>query len=143
MSLQGEPLPGLGPKVSVELEVPFHDVDSMQIVWHGNYFKYFEIGRTALMRSIGLDGRAGPLASYRLVIIESKCRHVYPLRYGDRFRVDSWFEDVDVRLNVAFEIINLSAGRRTAKGHTILATLDASGELLLSTPHAILRRIHA
>lgn len=131
------------PRLSLELEVPFHDVDAMEIVWHGHYYKYFEIGRTALLRSKGLDGPEGLPGNHQLVIIESKCRHVYPLRYRDRFRVDSWFVDVDVRLNVGFEIINLSAGRRAAKGNTILATLDDSGRLLLSTPHAILERIQA
>ncbi len=129
------------PRLSVELEVPFHDVDAMHIVWHGNYYKYFEIARTALLRSKGLDVLEIMPGHYQLVIIESKCRYVYPLRYGDRFRVDCWFEDVDVRLNIAFEIVNLSAARRTAKGHTILATLDASGKLLLATPDAILQRL--
>ena len=39
----------------VEIEIPFHDVDSMKIVWHGNYAKYFEIARCALFESIGLN----------------------------------------------------------------------------------------
>jgi acyl-CoA thioester hydrolase len=128
-------------RVSVELEVPFHDVDSMQIVWHGHYLKYFEIGRTALMRSRQLETKDITTYGYQLVVIESKCRHVYPLRYGDRFRVDSWFKDFDVRINVAYEITNLTAERRTAKGHTMLATLDAEGKMLLGTPDVLLRHI--
>ena len=35
--------------------VPFHDIDVMNIVWHGNYFRYFELARTALVQSIGFD----------------------------------------------------------------------------------------
>ena len=36
-------------ETSVELEVPFHDIDGMGIVWHGHYFKYLEIARTKLV----------------------------------------------------------------------------------------------
>jgi len=39
----------------VIIEVPFHDVDAMEVAWHGHYVKYLEIARTAMMRKIGLD----------------------------------------------------------------------------------------
>ena len=34
---------------SVEIEIPFHDVDMMEVAWHGHYVKYFEIARCALL----------------------------------------------------------------------------------------------
>ena len=40
---------------SVTLKVPYYDVDLMQIVWHGNYLKYFEVARQALFREYGVD----------------------------------------------------------------------------------------
>jgi acyl-CoA thioester hydrolase len=129
----------IGRRVSVELEVPFHDVDAMRVVWHGHYFKYFEIAPTALMRSRGLDAPQVITSGYSMLVIESKCRNVYPLRYGERFRVDAWLKDVDYRVNVGYEIVNLAAGRRSAKGHTVMATLNANGEMLLGTPDALLR----
>ena len=46
------------PRAEVELEVPFHDIDAMQIVWHGRYVKYLEQARTALMRGLGFDDLA-------------------------------------------------------------------------------------
>ena len=74
-------------ETSVELEVPFHDVDMMGVVWHGHYLKYVEAARTALLSSCGLD--AGDLIGprYLLYIIESRCRYAYPLRYRDH----AWF----------------------------------------------------
>ena len=36
----------------------FYDLDPMNIVWHGNYAKFFEIGRCALLSKIGYDYRA-------------------------------------------------------------------------------------
>lgn len=143
-------------EVSVEHEVPFHHVDALRVVWHGHYFAYFELARTALLRSCGLDPRAGqagepgaadPAAAdligrrYRLVVIDSRCRHTGPLRYGDRVRTHAWFRDHHRRIMIAYEVVNLSLGRRAARGHTALATLDAEGRLLLETPPAIVERI--
>ena len=39
----------------VKLTVPFHDLDPMQMVWHGNYLKYFDIARSALFDNLGVD----------------------------------------------------------------------------------------
>jgi len=36
-------------KASFEMEIPFFDVDTYKIVWHGNYAKYFEIARCELL----------------------------------------------------------------------------------------------
>jgi len=128
-------------RISFEHEVPFHDVDAMHVVWHGHYLKYFELARTALFRSCRLDAADIIALGYRLVVIESKCRHSYPLQYAERLRIDAWFKDIEHRLHVQYEITNLSAQRRSAKGHSMLATLDAKGALLLTTPQAILDRL--
>jgi acyl-CoA thioester hydrolase len=129
-------------EVSVEHEVPFHDVDALRVVWHGHYFKYFELARTQLLRSCGLDG--GDLVGHRFqfVVIDSRCRHGGPLRYGDRVRTSAWFSDLNRRILIAYEVWNLTLDRRAARGHTALATLDREGGLLFEIPDEILRRIH-
>ena len=100
--------------VSVELEVPFHDVDSLQIVWHGHYYKYIEIARTALMRHVGLDNHEIMRLGHGLVMGETQCKHTGVLRYGDRVRVDAWFKDYTQRLCIAYEVRNLTSGKRRA-----------------------------
>ena len=124
--------------VDVELEVPFHDVDSLKIVWHGHYYKYAEIGRTALMRAHAMDFERLEKVGYGTVAIESKCRYAFPLRYGEKFRVRSWFEDIEHRVTIAFEIFNLTQNRRSARGQVVLATIDREGRLLLETPPELL-----
>jgi acyl-CoA thioester hydrolase len=128
-------------RIEIELEVPFHDVDGLHVVWHGHYYKYFELARTELLRSCKLDVPDMIELGLRMVVIESKCRHIYPLRYGDKFRVSAYFKEVEYRLHIAFELFNLSAQRRAAKGHTMLATLDAEGNLLLATPASMITRL--
>jgi acyl-CoA thioester hydrolase len=128
-------------ETSVELEVPFHDVDPMRIVWHGHYYKYFEVARTKLLRSIGLDAGSVIGEQYKLIVTESRCRYVLPLVYADRFRVNAWFRDTSTRLCIDYEIAKLDSGQRATRGRTVLATLDLGGRLLMKTPQPILDRI--
>lgn len=130
-------------EASVELEVPFHDVDALRVVWHGHYYKYMEIARTKLLRERGLDGLQMLDLGYHFLVIESRCRYVFPLRYGETFRVTARFLDIDNRVNISYAIFNLSQGRRTAKGRTALATTDLEGKLLLETPEAVRSRLVA
>ncbi len=125
----------------VQLEVPFHDVDPLSLAWHGHYYKYFELARTKLLRSIGLD--AGELIGkrFRFLIVESQCRHIQPLRYGERFEVAAWIRDSANRICIDYEIASLDQARRCARGHTVLASTDLEGHLLLRTPGAIRDRI--
>lgn len=125
----------------VEIEVPFHDVDALGIVWHGHYYKYFEVARTKLLRSVQLDAGDVIGPRFRFLVVESHCRYVAPLHYGDRVTVSAWFGDLRHRIRVVYEARHLESGRRVARGHTVLATTDLEGRLLLETPHGIVGRI--
>ena len=131
------------PRVEVELEVPFHDVDPLHVVWHGHYYKYMEIARTHLLRARGLDGPDMLVLGYALYVIESRCRYAFPLRYGERFRVSAEIVDIDNRINISYEIYNLTQGRRSARGKTALVTTDMEGHMFLETPEAVRSKLVA
>ena len=128
-------------EIGIELEVPLHDVDLLGIVWHGNYYKYMEHGRTALMRSRGLDEPDLRELGVGLVISESRCRHTSSLRYGDKLRVDAWFRSVTDRIVVGYRIRNITGQRGAARAHTTLVTTDPHGNMLREIPDEIVRRI--
>jgi acyl-CoA thioester hydrolase len=128
-------------ETSIELTVPFHDIDMLDVVWHGHYIKYLELARTALMRSRKLDYADIGELGYRMTVVETQLRHTYPLRYDERVRVTAWYRDIDVTIAVAYDVQNLTHGRRAARGLTRLASMDADGNLLFSTPPPILARL--
>ncbi|MCA9688134.1 MAG: acyl-CoA thioesterase [Myxococcales bacterium] len=130
-------------EVGVEFEVPFHDVDALRIVWHGHYYKYLELGRTALMRSRGLDVPEIADAGFLQMVIDTRCRHTFPLRYGERARVSAWFVDLSPRIVIDYRIRNLTQGRCSARARTTLITTDVHGRLLLETPDVLLDRLQA
>jgi acyl-CoA thioester hydrolase len=128
-------------EISVDFEIPFHDVDALQIVWHGHYYKYFEMARTALLRSCKLDGPEVRELGHGMLVIESHCRHVSPLAYGDQIRITAWLADIVHRVHIRYEIQNLTQARRAARGHTMLVATTRRGEMLHRTPQGILDRL--
>ena len=90
---------------SVEFTVPFHDTDAMQVVWHGNYLKYFEIAKDALFAELGLD-LVGffTKTGFLFPVIRTTTKHIFPLRYSDRFRCTASMVECRRKIAVDFEI---------------------------------------
>jgi acyl-CoA thioester hydrolase len=129
--------------ISVEIEIPFHDVDVLEVAWHGHYPKYLELARTALVRSRRLDNADMRALGYRFYVAEYSIRHLAPLRYGDKVRVHAWLAEVENRLRMLYQIRNLTLDKLAAHGWTVMVTTDREGVLCLETPPAILERLLA
>jgi acyl-CoA thioester hydrolase len=127
--------------VSVELEVPLHDVDPLNVVWHGHYFKYFERARTELLRAHDIDLPDLATLGHRMLIVDAACRYISPLTYADKFRVAAWVTAVEPRIRIAYSIWNITQARRSARAHTVLVTTDAGGRLLWRTPQVLVDRL--
>lgn len=127
--------------VSVDLEVPFHDVDALRIVWHGHALKYLELARTALMRARGLDMADLLGLGYGFLMVDLTCRWSTPLRYGDRARVHAWEAGVDTRIRVAYAIDNLTSGLRAVRATSGLVVVDREGRMLREAPDEVRRRL--
>ena len=100
----------------VALKVPFFDLDPLQIVWHGNYLKYFDIARSELFTSLGVD-----LFEYHdrtrtiFPIIRTNVKHIHPLRRDDEFICRATVKDARSKIVVAFEIRLAGNGRLCAR----------------------------
>lgn len=122
----------------IEVDIPFHDLDGMNIVWHGHYYKYFEHARTAAMRSIGFDLEQMQESGYAWPVIETHCRYIASLKYGMKVMVHAVLEDFEHRIKFSYLLKDKKTGKRLAKGHTVQVAVHViSGELCLVTPPAL------
>ena len=123
----------------IELEIPFYDVDGWNIVWHGNYFKYFEAARTELFRRKQLDVPECTALGYLWPVIDCQARFIAPARYGMRLQVTAILEDIEHRIKVRYEIHEKVSGKKLVKGYTIqVAVHKETGEMCLATPDVFL-----
>ena len=123
--------------VIVPYEIPFHDVDSLGIVWHGHYYKYFELARTALYRSLNFDvddmGRLG----FTFPVIESQCRYREALRYGQQIDISAHLRGWEYYILIEYRICATGTGERSAYGHTKQAVCDLDGQLQPCVPESV------
>lgn len=128
----------------IEVDVPFHDVDAMAVVWHGHYVKYFEIARCALLRKIGYDYPAMADSGYLWPVVECQLKYVRPARYGQRLRVRAELLEYENRLKVGYLITDAASGERLTRGGTIQVALDAqSQELQFVSPQVLIDQVEA
>lgn len=67
----------------IEIRVRYSETDAMGFLHHGNYFSYFEMGRTELLRAQGGNYRAMEEAGLYMVVVNVECRYRKPARYDD------------------------------------------------------------
>ena len=90
------------PSYEVTLKVPFYDLDPMQIVWHGNYLKYFDIARSELYDHLGVDLFAfHDRTRYIFPIIRTSVKHIHPLKRGDEFICRATVKEARTKIVVA------------------------------------------
>ncbi|MGH8313126.1 MAG: acyl-CoA thioesterase [Gammaproteobacteria bacterium] len=128
----------------VEIEIPFQDVDAMQVAWHGNYFRYFEAARSQLLRQIDYDYPEMRASEYMWPIIEAHVRFVCAVRYRQRVIVAAALVEWENRLKIDYLVRDADSGTRLTTGYTIQCAVDArTQELQLVSPPVLLERLKA
>jgi len=120
---------------SVELEVPFHDVDMMEVAWHGHYVRYFEIARCKLFDQLDYNYRQMRDSGYSWPVIDLHVRYIQPLLFQQKVTVTAWIAEWENRLRVEYRVTDSATGKRLTKGHTDQVAINMkTNELLLATP---------
>lgn len=102
-----------------KLTVPFHDLDPMHIVWHGNYLKYFDIARFGLFRNAGIDlYEFYKKTNYMFPITKTSTKHIIPLRYRDTFTCKATVIEAQIKIVIDFKIRRMNDGEICTKGRS-------------------------
>jgi acyl-CoA thioester hydrolase len=110
------------------VRVRYAETDKMGVVYYANYFVWFEVGRTDLLRDAGWSYREMESEGFALPVVEAHCDYRQAARYDDDLEVrtsGSLLSPVRVRFD--YEIIRPGDERLLAAGHTVHASLDADG----------------
>lgn len=120
---------------TVEFKIDFFEVDSMRIVWHGNYINYFERARCAFLDKIGYNYIAMEESGYIFPVTEVKCKYVKSLHFGDLCRAKAILVEYENMIKFNFELYNAKTGELTTKGSVSQMCIDAkTGETQFVCP---------
>ncbi len=127
---------------SIDVEVPFHDVDAMNVAWHGHYVKYFEIARCALLRRFDYDYPQMQASGYLWPIVECHLKYIRPALYGQTLRVQATLLEYENRIKIGYRISDIETGERLTKGYTTQVAVDATTrELQFVSPPIVFANI--
>ena len=107
----------------------YAETDKMGVVYYANYFVWFEVARTDLLRHAGFTYRDMETEGCMLPVLEAHCQYRKPALYDDELEITTtgtWVSHVRVRFD--YEIVRLADAAVLADGHTVHASLDLSGK---------------
>ncbi|MEI6066598.1 MAG: acyl-CoA thioesterase [Methylococcaceae bacterium] len=129
-------------QTSVDLEIPFHDVDMMEVVWHGHYAKYFEIARCALLEKIDYNYPQMRDSGYGWPVIDLNMRYIKPSVFGQVITVQATIVEWENRLKINYLITDKLTGSRLTKGHSIQVAIDSqTKEMCFESPRVLLEKL--
>jgi acyl-CoA thioester hydrolase len=111
----------------VQIRVRYQETDGQGRLHHANYFTYFELGRTELLRAAGMSYRQVEDAGYLLVVVEIGCEYFLPAAFDDLLTLRTTVVRAKgVRIEHQYEVFRES--ELLARGRSIVACIDRTGK---------------
>ena len=96
----------------------------MDVVWHGNYVKYLEIARNALMARFDYDYPQMKESGYAWPIVDLRLKYVRSLVYGQKVRIRARIVEWENRLKIDYQVRCADSGEVLTKAHSIQVAID-------------------
>ncbi len=123
----------------IELNIRFSELDPLGVVWHGNYFKFFEDGRDALGNEYGLNYLHMHERGLVVPIVKCSVDFKSSIYYHNRIKViTTYINSPAAKIIHKFQVWNLSTGKLSATGETIQVFTDTKGVLQMTNPEFFL-----
>jgi len=126
----------------VNIRVIYADTDAMGIVYHTNYIKWFEIGRTELLRSVGIVYAEMEAQGYNLPLTEAYCNYLSPAKYDQIIVVETELEYLKrASMKFVYRIWDEDRQKALVEGYTIHACTNNLGKIV-RIPSFILEKVN-
>lgn len=116
-------------RVAIDYEIPFFDVDSYRIVWHGNYPKYVEMVRCALLEEIGIPYSVMEEQGFFYPVVDIQIKYVRPLEFKQRVVIEAWLTEWENRLKISYAIRDKATNSIYTKAKTTQFAISMPGHV--------------
>ena len=123
-------------------KIQFYDVDAMQVVWHGNYARFLELARCALLEKIGYSYPEMARSGYFWPIVDMRIKYVRPVRMAQKIRLTATLLEYENRLRIDYRIVDAASGDLLSKAQTTqLAVAVGTGQLEFNSPNELVDKV--
>jgi acyl-CoA thioester hydrolase len=110
-----------------QVTVRYAETDMMGVVYHGSYLPWFEIGRTTLLKELGLPYKKLEEEGYRLPVLEVSAKYFRPAVYDDTVTIVTRLPERPLlRIRLEYEVKR--GEELLATGFTVHAFIDREGK---------------
>ncbi len=108
------------------VRVRYADTDQMKYVYNGKYFEYFEVGRTEMMREIGLPYKDIENSGFLMPVIETKITYLSPAFYDELLEIQTIVPEFPkVKVHIDHVVKSLERNKEIVKGYVELAFMNS------------------
>jgi len=123
----------------VKIKIPFYDIDKLELVWFGNYFKYFDLARSQLLQDLKID--IFKKKKILWPVIETKCTYFGNINHEDEIEVEAKLIKNSFMIKIEYNIFRKK--KKIASGYTKQIPVDKhSNYKIKKIPKDILNKIY-
>ena len=128
-NIEPNPVPELPAIHKETVRVLYADTDAMSIAYHGTYFRWFELGRCELMRSMGVVYREFEESGFGLPVVDIHAKFYLPASYDDEITITSWVPELN-RASMRFAYLIHRGDTLLTEGFTHHACTNTDGKVV-------------
>jgi acyl-CoA thioester hydrolase len=128
----------------IDIKSQFYDLDPMNIVWHGNYARFFEQARCALLDKLDFNYQQMSETGYAWPIVDMRIKYVRPVRFPQTVRVTATLAEYENRLKINYLIRDAETLEKVTKGFTIQVAVDINTEeMMFQSPPMLIEKVES
>lgn len=111
-------------EAEIEVEIPFFDVDSMGVTWHGHYVKYLELARCALLDKMDYNYTQMYKSGYAWPIVTLKIKYIRSSIFGQKVKILAQLNEYENCIRIKYIITDANTGEKLTKAETTQIAID-------------------
>lgn len=125
-----------------QVRVRYAETDQMGVVYHSNYFPYFEAARAESIRELGFTYADMEKIGVIMPVVDVHCRYLRPARYDDLLTIKTTLKELPVHHKIEFhhEVLN-EAGELLVVGKVILYFMESGSMKRTAMPEILLKKL--
>ena len=85
-----------------KIRVRYAETDQMGVVYHSNFFPYFESARTESIRELGFTYADMEKMGVIMPVVDVHCRYIRPARYDDLLNIRTTLKEMPLQHKIEF-----------------------------------------
>ena len=134
----------IGISASVDIKIQFYHLDPLEIVWHGNYPRFLEKARCALLDKLGYNYEEMRKPGYAWPIVDMRIKYVKSAYFKQCLTVIADLKEYENRMVIDYVIKDVETGDTITKAQTKMVALEMeSGEMQFESPRVFIEKVEA